>query len=128
MFTNLKAQILADEDSDVRVLSQEDIADIRRAYPGIPNDYVEFLRQIGWGAIAMSYVIYARPKSFPEVSTSEAILLIGDNMAGRFLGYDTTSWGIVEVLSDGSAVPTNHLFADVIARICEEILVEDEEA
>ncbi|WP_147870696.1 hypothetical protein [Stieleria maiorica] len=129
MYDELKKQILEDEDTDFDSVSDTTIAEIESDYPEIPQDYIAFLREVGWGAIAMCYVIYRSPKTFGEVydaATPQDIILIGDNMSGRCIGFDKWTWNIVEVQNTGKVVPMDSSFSQAISEICYEIFEEED--
>ncbi|MEZ6128796.1 MAG: hypothetical protein R3C59_08950 [Planctomycetaceae bacterium] len=128
MYDELKALILSDGESDVQCLSDEQVSAILAAYPDVPEDYLAYLVEIGWGAIAMSFVIYNGPKSFSDVylrsDAPDTVVLIGDNMAGKCMGYDTSTWDIVEVLPGGVVQPLNTKFEYAIGEVCKELFEE----
>lgn len=128
MYEHLRANIFNDEETHVQPLTDEQISEIRTTYPGIPEEYLSYLLEIGWGAIAMSFVVYRGPISFSTVysnaSVGETIILLGDNMAGKCMGYDTSTWDIVEVRSDGIPQRLNTTFDVVIGKISKEIFGE----
>lgn len=131
MYEHLRANILNDEETDVQSLTDEQISVIRTTYPGIPEEYLTYLLEIGWGAIAMSFVVYRGPISFSAIysnaSVDESIVLLGDNMAGKCMGYDTSTWDVVEVRSDGTPKRLNTTFDVAIGKICNEIFEESED-
>ncbi|MGG3527710.1 SMI1/KNR4 family protein [Bacillus pseudomycoides] len=81
---------------------------------GIPQDYIIFLKEVGYGSVSNAYFmfygglieadeIYDADEN-PEIKT---VLLFGDNFAGDAIGFQTTnSWEIVEIWhEDLSIVP-----------------------
>ncbi len=75
---------------------------IRTSFPGIPEDYVDFLGRIGYGNLG-ELQIYSAPIEprdvFPCASEQlEAIVLVGDDLQGYCFGFDTTeSYQLVEL-------------------------------
>ena len=87
-------------------LSEEQLAELRREYPGIPEHYLAYLHQVGYGDVALMF--YAGPVSPEEIFGSEdaasleGILFIADDFAGWSLGLDSRNgWRLVGVDSAG---------------------------
>jgi hypothetical protein len=91
--------------SRLETLSTAEIDRIRSSFPGIPEDYLEFLGVVGYGRIGLSdFMVYSGPVHPDEIydpPTAESlggIVLVGDNFSGDCVGYDTKSdWGIGEI-------------------------------
>lgn len=83
------------------------IASYKAEYVGLPNDYVEFLEEIGTGDIGDGgYFFYSKPKYVDEiyrdrdVSVIGKIVLFGDDRSGFFAGFDPDdAWCVVELNS-----------------------------
>lgn len=78
-------------------------ARITAQFPGVPNDYPQFLQRIGSGEIGGGqYTLYGGlipPEEIygdlpPEL---EHLVLFGDDMQGYCAGFDTRTWQVVEV-------------------------------
>ncbi len=91
--------------NDFKPLSEIEIQRIATEFPGIPADYLRFLREIGWGCIGDSfYMIYGYPES-PEFVYGKdfkeilgGIILLGDDFSGYNLGFDMNdNWALVEI-------------------------------
>lgn len=68
------------------------LTQIRSEYDFLPDEYIQFLVNAGWGEVA-GFMFYSGPIELHDVfdkETAEAsprIILIADNMAGWHLGY-----------------------------------------
>lgn len=86
-------------------LSQNNIDEIRSAYPGIPQEYLDWLLVNGWGEHNSGYMIYSHPAYWSEISGSECpesiknILMVGDDMAGYAIGFieNNSNWKFVGI-------------------------------
>ena len=109
MYEQAKERIFSDEDTRITPVAANVIERIRARYPDIPSDYLAFLGEVGWGTIAMAYVIYESPKRPSEIYGKDfapildELILFGDNMAGRCAGFDVNTWKVVEVLPGGQS-------------------------
>jgi hypothetical protein len=81
-----------DPESLVR-LSEKQVSDLVQRFPELPHDYVQFLREIGYGNLGV-LVIYDSPINpecvYPQARASslEDIVLFGDDMQGFCYGFD----------------------------------------
>ena len=93
-------------------LQESAIVSMRMEYPQIPEDYLDYLRQIGWGALGdNSYMIYSGLLSADEIYDSDAsktlsqVLFFGDDLQGYCAGFDVSGGGqIVEVDPTGMSI------------------------
>jgi hypothetical protein len=78
-------------------------ARISAQFPGVPDDYLQFLQRLGSGEIGVGkYTLYGGlvpPEEIygelpPEL---EHLVLLGDDMQGYCAGFDTRTWQVVEV-------------------------------
>jgi hypothetical protein len=89
--------------SSLRPCDAETVGKIRRSQPGVPTDYIEFLRIIGAGQIGDGqYTVYTglvKPRDiFRDVPAAiPNILLFGDDMQGFCAGFDPVTWKVVEI-------------------------------
>jgi hypothetical protein len=83
----------------------DQLAALRTDFPGIPEDYLEYLAEIGWGTFGASlFVVYEGPIS-PEdmydpvtAARFKSLWLIGDDYSGYNIAFDTKrSWSIVGI-------------------------------
>ena len=77
-------------------LDADAVERIRQTFPGVPEDYLAYLREIGGGTVRQcQYVIYRTPEwchEDPTFSWFEAdgrkLLVIGDNFSGDLFAFD----------------------------------------
>ena len=107
-------------------MREADVASLAKKYPQIPADYVDYLREIGWGPIGNStYVIYQGPINADNIYDGETakelshILFFGDNFSGYCGGFDTRrGWAVVEVQpTDVSCLDSGKSFEDFIKAV-----------
>mgnify|MGYP003819216665 FL=1 len=83
-------------------LSEMEAQVLRAEYPGVPEDYLEFLMDVGYGDLG-SLQLYSGLISpwqvYPRGSSSLAtVLLFGDDFQGYCFGFDLAdSYRVVEV-------------------------------
>lgn len=72
-----------------------ELLELRQRYPHLPDHYIEFLKNIGWGSIGeSSFMFYEGPVEPAEIydartaSELAGILFIGDNFGGWCLGLE----------------------------------------
>lgn len=86
-------------------VDEHQLAAIKEQYPDVPEHYLAFLRQVGWGALGDScFALYRGPRKPDAIFEKETakrlagILFFGDNFAGWMVGFDTRNdWQIVGV-------------------------------
>lgn len=75
-------------------LSESEIERLVKEIPGLPDDYLRHLSEIGWGEQLNGRFVYERPTCPTEIYGAEAInsprWLLGDDRMGYCLGYDIT--------------------------------------
>lgn len=85
-------------------------ARVMRDYPDLPEDYLDFLTQVGCGSIGNSqYMVYGGPMTPSEIwdeakaATLKDVVLVGDDLGFGFDGYQRwrSRWRYVFVASDG---------------------------
>jgi hypothetical protein len=85
------------------------MAKLRADHPELPNDYEEFLREVGAGEVgSASFMLYdglVAARSIHGDSGVEHVWLFGDDFQGFTFGFDPRQgWKVVEVDStNGSA-------------------------
>lgn len=61
-------------------------------YPGLPVDYLDYMRDVGWGEAPNGHMIYSGPipprEVYPQLDDDRRRVLIGDDMQGYCLAYD----------------------------------------
>ncbi len=76
-------------------LAAEDVDTLRREYPGLPCEYLEFLSLVGYGNLE-ELQLYSGPISangiYPQPKGDlSGIVLFGDDFQGYCFGFDTTN-------------------------------------
>jgi hypothetical protein len=84
-------------------VAEPELTPIRRQYPGVPEHYLAFLRQVGYGSLGGAFMVYSGPVEPDEIfATREeslaGIVFFGDTFGGTILGFDTRhGWRLVGV-------------------------------
>ncbi len=90
-------------------LTEAQIADLLKDYPGLPSDYVDYLGTTGWGQAASGRMVYEGPippeDIYGEGYEGPDVVLLGDDYHGYCLGYDFTSGCYGEVSDFGEWEP-----------------------
>lgn len=82
-----------DDPESLERLSEEKVSEIKRRFPGLPDDYIQFLREIGHGNLGV-LVIYDSPidpvyvYSEARAESLKGLVLFGDDMQGFCYGFD----------------------------------------
>ena len=97
------------------------------ALGGIPQDYLDFLEEVGYGSMGDGYfMLYGGLIEAEELYNAEEnpalhqVLLLGDNSSGDAVGFLTTDgWSIVEVWhEDLSIMPREEkTFAEFVRKV-----------
>lgn len=90
---------------DLERLDKEEIQTLRNEFEGIPEDYLDFLHELGWGNIGDSlYKLYSGPVDPESIYGDDleeylkSILLFGDDYTGVNSGFiPAKNWIVVEV-------------------------------
>ncbi|PSB40118.1 hypothetical protein [Chamaesiphon polymorphus] len=78
-------------------LSSEEVNKIKIMFPAIPEDYFDFMRNIGWGNFSNSLMLYSAPVNPDEIYGDDypddisRILIFGDDFNGRCFGWDPSN-------------------------------------
>ena len=87
-------------------LSAGEVTQLRRRHPGIPEDYLDYLRQVGWGPFRESqFMVFGEPLTARQLfgeriaggaSQHQRVLLFGDDFSETFAGFlPDADWSIV---------------------------------
>ena len=96
-----------------RPLDPAAVERIRQTFPGIPEDYLAYLREVGPGSVReCQYAIYEGPDWCDEEplfswfeSNGRKLLVVGDNFSGDLFAFDTEqNYGVVELLHEDMEV------------------------
>jgi len=87
-------------------LNDEEINILLTEFSGLPNDYLVFLKEVGYGNLG-EIQIYSGPippnEVYPVNKELEGIILFGDDHQGYCFGFDSRdSFRVVEVDPKGS--------------------------
>ena len=87
-------------------LTNEDINNLLVEYPGLPNDYLEYLKNHGWGESLSGRMVYEGPVSPEDIYDDnyegpKSVVLFGDDFQGYCLGFDLQKKSYGEVNSFG---------------------------
>jgi hypothetical protein len=89
--------------SRLEPVAEPELAAIRRQHPGVPQHYLAFLRQVGYGSLGRSFMVYSGLVESDEIfgarsATLDGVVFFGDNFAGTVVGFDTRhGWRLVGV-------------------------------
>ena len=77
----------------LRRATDTDIERLLARWPGLPADYLAYLREVGWGTAPNGrHMIYGGPMSpdevYPQLAGETNRVIIGDDMQGYCLAYD----------------------------------------
>jgi hypothetical protein len=79
--------------------------ELKAKYPGLPNEYLAYLKNIGWGDFRQcGYMIYSGPITLDSIRLKEAyplkekVIFFGDNFSGDMAGFNLdNNYSIVEL-------------------------------
>jgi hypothetical protein len=91
--------------SKLVAIAQSEVDRLRLQFHDVPKDYLDFLKELGWGEVGdMSFQLYSglvMPKEvYDEVTAAglDDILLFGDDFQGYSFGFARNDrWAVVEV-------------------------------
>ncbi len=90
-------------------LPLETIANLRRQYPRLREDYFDYLTAVGWGDTDAGLTIYSGPTEPDEIygprDEHAGIVLLGDDFQGYCFGYNTETECYGEISDDGHWEP-----------------------
>ena len=99
---NLLAQ--SEANPSRKPLTDEEIHALKTEFPGLPSDYLTYLKEVGWGDILNSgFMVYGEPMTLPDIDIDESeylnqLLLFGDNFSGDFSAFDPENgFKVVEI-------------------------------
>jgi hypothetical protein len=82
--------------------AEAEVASLRQRYPGVPDHYLAFLQQVGYGSLSGSFMLYGGLVGPEEIfdphmiAGLEGLVFIGDNFSGTLVGFDTRNgWRLV---------------------------------
>jgi len=120
MFENIKDNI--GNLSSLVKLTTEEVRELQLQFPSLPQDYIEFLREIGSGNLG-DIQIYSGPTNpdsvYPSISSELAqVVLVGDDLQGYCFAFDMIDgFRLVEVDPQGNVDRSiEQRFEDLIRR------------
>ncbi len=87
---------------NLSLVSSTEIREMRDSEPGLPEDYLQFLEQLGYGCFD-GLSIYSGPSPSHEIYPNFQgdplnVMLIGDDMQGYCFGFDKSrGFALIEV-------------------------------
>ena len=81
----------------MKLLTRNQIESIKENYPLIPDEYLSWITDNGWGEDESGYMIYSSPAYSTEIFGTDcpenikSVVLVGDDMAGYSIGYKVIS-------------------------------------
>lgn len=90
-------------------LTDKDIEEIRKQYPDIPQDYLDYLKEMGYGTIReCQFMVYKGLENIEDILGYEVeeledkkFLVFGDNYSGDFSGFlIEEEWKVAEFWHD----------------------------
>ncbi|WP_299005965.1 SMI1/KNR4 family protein [uncultured Shewanella sp.] len=130
VYANLQSEAkLGGKLFNLQKISSKESLGLFKIHPDIPQDYISFLTELGFGGLAQdSYMIYSGLMASDEIYDKESaeelknILFFGDDFMGYCSGFDTENeWRIVEVDPiDKSYEVTHSSFSEFIQDLLED--------
>ncbi len=95
-------------------LTSRQLEGLRRKFPGVPEPYLVYLSEVGWGSFReCQFMIYDRPgtpenilgKGVFPLPEDVQVLCFGDNFSGDLSGFlPKQRWAIVELCHDSRTI------------------------
>lgn len=90
--------------SQLEPVAERALAAIRREYPGVPEHYLAFLREVGYGSLGGWFMVYSGPVEPGEIFDPDTaaglggLVFFGDTAGSTIFGFDTREgWRLVGV-------------------------------
>ena len=98
-----------------KAVSAQVVVSLRRRFPGIPDEYIAYLREVGWGSFReCQFMVYSDPGTPDEIlgegvfywlSKKTRVLCFGDNFSGDLSGFlPDKKWAVVELWHDSREI------------------------
>ena len=95
--------------SDRTVLEETEIKKLRDEYPGLPEEYFEYLRTVGWGEAESGHMIYSGPITPEDIYgdgyEGPELWVLGDDYQGYSFAFDPASGLFGEISDFGEWLP-----------------------
>jgi hypothetical protein len=117
-----------DSQNERTKLDDGKIALMKSTYKNIPEDYVQYLKQIGWGSFRENqFMVYETLMSLSDIGIdgNNALLFFGDNFSGDLSGFDFAKNGnVIEYWHDSDEIyETQKSFKEYIR---EQMLMDEQ--
>lgn len=109
------------------VLSEKRLKEIRNLYPSLPQEYFDYLSEIGYGTLReIQFYVHQEPFRLDELELDEVyplddnIIFFGDNRCGDFAGFDlkNSSSSVVELWHEsGELFDTQQSFREYMREV-----------
>lgn len=112
-------------------LTTAEITELCDEFPGIPEDYLDYLTEVGWGSFReCQYMVYGGLIDPDEIFDAETVatfnqrvVCFGDNFSGDPGGFlPDENWNVVEIWYGSLIYETNKTFG---AFIREQMLMDE---
>lgn len=117
----IQSQKLSATMSNKVQLKKAEADSLKAEHPELPDDYLDYLQNVGWGESESGRMIYSSPVSPSHIYggrlEGSRVLLLGDDTQGYCFGFHSESLGYEELSSAGTWEPwPDHLtFGDYAA-------------
>jgi hypothetical protein len=108
-FQEIRSKLEAIDGTKIKPLDDEKASKLSDEF-SVPEDYVAFLRNVGYGRIGNSQFQFFDGVAFVdeifgyETPETENVLLFGDDYQGVCTGFDRNKWSVVRVLPDQTVI------------------------
>lgn len=105
--------------AELTAVPSEHVVQLRKEYPAVPEEYFEFLREVGWGNIGglMMYRDLLDPNGFiaPVEEPWENVAVFGDDWQAAHFGFDLKTGELLEITPEGYVETVGSDFMSFIA-------------
>src|SRR5688500_8367766 len=96
-------------------ISPQKAAALREQFPGVPEEYIAYLREVGFGSFReCQFMVYSGPGTpddilgagvFDWIAPGTRVLCFGDNFCGDLAGFvPDDGWALVELWHDAREI------------------------
>ena len=114
-----------------QIVTEEEIKNLKESYPSISKDFLDYLKEIGYGAFrecqfkVENYLYDLSDIGLEHYDLRDGIKFFGDNFSGDFSGFDFNKDAdlVIEFWHvDGTVFETNKTFKEYIR---EQMLIDE---
>ena len=91
-------------DTRLKPATEAEVISLRERYPEVPEHYLAFLSELGWGSLGDTFMVYSglvEPDEIfdPRMTAGlEGLVFLGDTFGGTLVGFDTRNgWQLIRV-------------------------------